>query len=738
MASHRYWKLNILNNALAGAVQIAELGLFNTGGGPIRHGSVLTDSSPNGLNATGTGAVTLNTSPAQFGGQSFGFTSNTAYWSIDSTAAIVLASGDWTIKGWVRVPTITNQRLLNKDGRFNVSNPQYQIYTNGSGMPILGIGSGDGVSSSQVFTGTTALVANTWAFLELTRVGSTMYGWIDGAALFSPTTITATMSDGGTPLRIGAFPDGSGAVGTGYWQDLRILKVGGNTSSYTPPTDMQPVGVDDPAWLAVSLALRGDGYIASTNLAPTITASSSATTTSGSTANLFDGNTATSWTGGSAKPEFILFNFASAVDIDAFSVTNKLENFLTYARLDGSDNNITFTPVIWTGQITAGEDEISNHLTAPFPDMQGDATLPALRMVGVAGWQASLSLPALQMTGAMGGSGVMELPALRIAGQIRPARDGGAMVLPMLTIEARTGHRGALVLPALQFTGSGVIMGTVSGDLALPALQIAASISGGAAVSAALQLPALRFAGQFGGAMRGLLPALRFEGAMRGGAVLAGALRLPALRITAQISDATGLRAELILPALRMVPFTSGAMALPALRLEGAIREVVTIAYEAYVLSLHPVGKAEVLPVTRYTNWPFDEVVRLGNTYYGIAADGIYALGGDTDHAEPEPIDVAWSWRTALTDFGMVEKKTVPSVYLGGRFGRQMELDWQVGETRDVVYRYRSTRDATAQTVREKFGRGLKARYYALGASGEGEFELDTVDFDVAKLSRRI
>ena len=78
---------------------------------------------------------------------------------------------------------------------------------------------------------------------------------------------------------------------------------------------------------------------------------------------------------------------------------------------------------------------------------------------------------------------------------------------------------------------------------------------------------------------------------------------------------------------------------------------VVAVTYEAYAVNLQHKGTdSPVDEITRYTNFPFERIVRYQNSYFGVAADGLYLLEGTTDHATPATT-IPWEFKTHLTDF---------------------------------------------------------------------------------------
>jgi hypothetical protein len=176
---------------------------------------------------------------------------------------------------------------------------------------------------------------------------------------------------------------------------------------------------------------------------------------------------------------------------------------------------------------------------------------------------------------------------------------------------------------------------------------------------------------------------------------------------------------------------------MPTARAEITLRSVVTVTYEAYAVNLKHNPKKGVEPVdevTRYTDYPFNQIVRYKNQYYGVSDTGLYLLGGATDAGSP----INWAWKTALEDNDALEKKTVRSVYFSGRVGQDAEITIYAGESGQNAYTYNTPRDANPQNYRQVVGRGVKGRYYAIGATGDVTFELDGLDPEVDKLARRI
>ena len=137
---------------------------------------------------------------------------------------------------------------------------------------------------------------------------------------------------------------------------------------------------------------------------------------------------------------------------------------------------------------------------------------------------------------------------------------------------------------------------------------------------------------------------------------------------------------------------------------------------------------------SRYSGFGFNSFCRYDGKYYGCKSYGIYELTGDTDGASPIPCTVTF----AETDFGASNLKRFESVYIGVKASGQLVL--KVVQDSANVYHYNvipSGNDGRA--ARAVLGRGLTGRYWQLELASDTErFELDSIDYSFATLSRRI
>ena len=218
------------------------------------------------------------------------------------------------------------------------------------------------------------------------------------------------------------------------------------------------------------------------------------------------------------------------------------------------------------------------------------------------------------------------------------------------------------------------------------------------------------------------------------GAIGGATLTCPLFALVAEATAENHGSANLIAPSPRMVDTAQAWLVAPMARLVAIGSATVAVDYEAYSINLTHSDPEATDEVTRYTNFPFERIVRYQGSYFGMAADGLYLLEGTTDDGE----DIAYAVQTATTDFGSPMKKTAVSAYLGARFGPAATVSLYAGEKDPHAYHYSTPRDARAQNHRQRFGRGIKERYLSIGVSGTDALELDSIEFEIATMTRRL
>ena len=383
------------------------------------------------------------------------------------------------------------------------------------------------------------------------------------------------------------------------------------------------------------------------------------------------------------------------------------------------------TSLLWitTGSNNQAAVVLSYDSPAPPSEPAVPIPLPMLTASLYGGSQMRVTLPAIQ--GRMLG-GTRALHTLDVT-------------LPMITADMHGGGGISAELPMITATMSGTTTVVMSVDVQLPMIEVSMQGTTGSGAVLRATLPALTGAMRGGGELSGQLPMV--EASLSGTTGSAGRLTVMLPMITASMSATLGVVGiiEATLPMLVAGPFGRIVSVLPMMRATLTGRTEVSVTYEAYAVNLKP-GERMPNQVTRYTNYPFNQIVRFQGNYYGVASDGLYLLGGDTDYHAVTPTGPSWAVKTAITDFGSSMNKVTRETFLGARLGPAVSASVSIGEAADVTYVAKILRGSKAQNHRVKYGKGLKARYWSFGFSDAagGQVEIDTLEFDMRETGRKL
>lgn len=335
------------------------------------------------------------------------------------------------------------------------------------------------------------------------------------------------------------------------------------------------------------------------------------------------------------------------------------------------------------------------------------------------------------------------LPALRASAAGDPAQFDGALVtLPEFTLTSRGGHYSEFSLPAITATATATTVAMARAIMTIPMVEVEAAGRVAGQSTAQLRLPRISASSFSGHQAVVTLPEIIATATTTVGNAARAQFSLPRITATAQGYRDDTARVEITLPMIVMTPSAVTEITLPAFTVLAHGQPVLTDTYEAYVLNMNqPLDDnprnnfdAKVEQVTRYTNWPFIQVVRLGDTYYGVAEDGLYELGGSTDNGT----EITWAFETCKTDFKDPHRKAVASAYIGGQAGPEVDYTLRSGDDPDRMYEYRTSKTIQKRNHRQKFGLGRRVRYYSFGLAGTGKLAIDELEFELLNTTRRI
>ena len=373
--------------------------------------------------------------------------------------------------------------------------------------------------------------------------------------------------------------------------------------------------------------------------------------------------------------------------------------------------------------------------TARFSGNGAMLTPPSPSVAAFGGANASVSPPSPTLAAFGGALAALTgpAPALYAAGHDSTGEQAAYLTAPRPTLAAYGGANARLTAPSPALAITATVTNWGSAALSAPMATLSAAGTTAAMAGAALTAPMATLIGYSGAvcSITGPMGTLQATGTT--GAVGRAALVCPLFELTASGTAQNHGSANLIAPSPKLGGTAQAYLIAPMGRLTAIGSAVVVASYEAYSINLSHRGEAPD-EVTRYSNFPFTQIVRYRNSYFGVAADGLYLLEGTTDNGAP----IAYAVKTCVDDLKVAEKKTAASVYLAGRIGPTLTVTLHAGETGQESYAYSTPRGAGAQNHREKFGRGVKNRYFALGLAGTDALELDSLELEINKLNRKI
>jgi len=307
---------------------------------------------------------------------------------------------------------------------------------------------------------------------------------------------------------------------------------------------------------------------------------------------------------------------------------------------------------------------------------------------------------------------------------------------PVLSIRTGANVKVQAPTPALSMAGTGTNWANVALTAPSPTVTASGTVTGVA--TASLSAPRPNLVG-YGGAVCSITltgrPTVQATGTT--GGIASIAITAPLFELTASATAQNHGSINVLAPSPKLGGQARAWIIAPMGRLTAIGSATITATYEAYAVNLKHSPRGPEQPVdetTHYTNFPFTHVVRYQNSYFGANSTGLYLLEGTTDAGT----EIPWAVKTAMDDFKTPTKKTIASAYFSGRFGPASTVQLHSGEQAPNTYSFSTPRDALAQNHRQVFGKGIKERYFALGASGAGTCEIDAIELEVNNMTRRI
>ena len=634
-------------------------------------------------------------------------------------------TGNYTAEMWVRFPSLP---------------PAFAMFAGNyvtGGFFVVGDGRVGWVGSgSTQETPNGSVVANTWYHIAAVNQSGTVRFYLDGVQP-SGNAGSGTIQPVPYPYALGEDAT-YGISAAAFVDEYRFTNSALYTSNFTPAS---PLDVSPPSGVDVTAAgyhdiddITGSGTFNTQLTAPEAYFFSSATlddSVSTGDAYTVDGNS---------------INFTGPRTLANTTCTGTFvygtpQNFDSDVTLDDNTAVSTFyadTPKEWTGESTL--DNVTSFGLMMFlaPAMfSGESVADevtasgSFSMIDPVVWRVNATVPAATLAARINQFFVnATVPPAELVASIS-AYEGFRLdaTVPSATVSAWTGISLNAEVPRVTLSASATVPNTLRLDSQLPRIVSQANLLTGRSLAVNATLPAATLSAWTGLQLQAIVPVATVSGQ----AVTGGAYRLDAAvpAATAQIgvSSMNVLRLDSAVPAAARSNWLAVSGTVPAATAFARIEPVVGIARLAYSFTLANSA------MTRYPAYPFIQVFRMGNAYYGVAEDGLYELGGITDNG----VSIPWSWETCMADFGQAEKKTVVSAYLGGYVPQNMTYTIKAGDVPTGTNAHTTTATAVLRNHRQKFGIGRKSRFFAFGLSAtQGRVAIESIEFEMATMSRRV
>ncbi len=634
-------------------------------------------------------------------------------------------TGDYTAEMWVKFPALPGSAAV-----------FVSPYTRGFALSASGaisLFTDNGASSLDTTAG--AVSANVWYHIAAVRLSGTVKFYFNGVSQ----EIGASGQTGsvGAPLSLGE--DGSYGSGVAAFIDeYRFTNAAVYTADFTPASPLEypiPSGDTSLAGYNDIDSFIGDGTFNLQATQPDVYFFSSATA---------DDVVATgdAYTLNSDGIAFTSSRTISGVTNTGTFVRDTPQNFDSTITLDDTTAASTFycdVPVEWIGDSTLADITCFGIHALMAPSMlSGDSSSDDVTSSAAFGiidpiyFRLAATVPIATLTSSATQFFVnAQVPAATLLADVA-SYDGISLdaSVPVAGLSSWMGMSLSSQLPRVTLLAETTVPNTLRIDAMLPGITGQGNILPGRVFSVSSSVPAASISSWTGLQLAASVP----TASSAGNVVVGGAFRVspgmvPMATMAAGASSMNVLRLNGAVPAASRAGWVAVNRNVPSARMLGSITPVVAVTRVAYSFTLANSA------MTRYPAYPFIQVIRIGNAYYGIGEDGLYELGGTTDNG----VSIPWSWETCMADFGQAEKKTVVSAYLGGYVPQSMAYTIKAGDLPTGTNAHTTTATAVLRNHRQKFGIGRKSRFFAFGLSAtQGRVAIESIEFEMASMSRRV
>lgn len=199
--------------------------------------AAISDSS--GMNnAVTVGSAQASTTQFKYGTASMKFNGTTDYLTIPYNPGLIFGTGDFTIECWLYQVAFVSDMVITASYATWATSVNFYFGTRAGSPNILIFRAGDSIPIT--LNGNTAILANSWTHLAVSRASGVTRMFVDGVAQSATHTGSINIGATANSTGIGAANNASEPI-NGYINDLRITKgYARYSSAFPPPTAQLP------------------------------------------------------------------------------------------------------------------------------------------------------------------------------------------------------------------------------------------------------------------------------------------------------------------------------------------------------------------------------------------------------------------------------------------------------------------------------------------------------------------
>ena len=201
--------------------------------------TTFTDNGPGARTVSRTGTPTITTAQSKWGGASADIAGSGNYLTSAAGSQWDFGTGAFCVEMWVRSTSTATFQTVASSNTWSTGDGDWALYTRHGGFQKVTFTYKQDINFVQVDSSTINVHDGSWHHVAVTRSGSTIRIFVDGAQLGSA-TYAGQLGRSDKTLTLGAHPGDSRSF-TGNLDDIRITKgVARYTAAFTAPTEAFP------------------------------------------------------------------------------------------------------------------------------------------------------------------------------------------------------------------------------------------------------------------------------------------------------------------------------------------------------------------------------------------------------------------------------------------------------------------------------------------------------------------